>query len=164
MTTVVFPGKFDPLTLGHLDVITRAAALFHHVVVAVFTTPERPTWFTTEERMHMIRQAVSPFSNVETDSFQGLLVDYARRRGAQAMVRGLRLGSDFEYEFEMALMNRRLFSGVDTICLITSMDYQYVRSSLLKEVARLGGEISGLAPPHVVAAMRERAASFSERP
>ena len=156
MTTAIFPGKFDPITMGHLDIIRRASNLFDQLVIAVFETPTREPMFPKEERIRMIREAIEGMPGVEVDSFHGLVVEYARSKGAQAMVRGLRLNTDFEYEFEMALMNRRLAPDIDVVCLITSLEYQYVRSSLLKEVARLGGDISGLAPPNVIAALRER--------
>ena len=156
MTTAIFPGKFDPVTMGHLDIIQRASRLFDRVVVAVFESPDRELLFTTEERVALVREAISDTQGVEVDSFRGLVVDYAHSRGAQVMVRGLRLNTDFEYEFEMALMNRKLAADIDVVCLITSLEYQYVRSSRLKEVAKLGGDISGLAPPNVVQAVRAR--------
>lgn len=156
MTTAIFPGKFDPISMGHLDIIRRASSLFDRLVIAVFETPNREPMFATEERMQMIREAIGGMPHVEVDSFHGLVVEYARSKGAQAMVRGLRLNTDFEYEFEMAMMNRRLAPDIDVVCLITSLEYQYVRSSLLKEVARFGGDISGLAPPNVVNALQER--------
>lgn len=156
MTTAIFPGKFDPVTMGHLDIIQRASRLFDRVVVAVFESPDRELLFTTEERVALVREAISDTQGVEVDSFRGLVVDYAHSKGAQVMVRGLRLNTDFEYEFEMALMNRKLAADIDVVCLITSLEYQYVRSSRLKEVAKLGGDISGLAPPNVVQAVRAR--------
>ncbi len=160
MTTAIFPGKFDPVTMGHLDIIQRAARLFDKVMVAVFESPDREALFTTEERVALVREALSDTPGVEVDSFRGLVVDYARSKGAQVMVRGLRINTDFEYEFEMALMNRRLAADIDVVCLITSLEYQYVRSSRLKEVARLGGDISGLAPPNVVQAVRARFGAY----
>ena len=156
MTTAIFPGKFDPVTMGHLDIIQRASRLFDRVVAAVFESPDRELLFTTEERVALVREAISDTQGVEVDSFRGLVVDYAHSKGAQVMVRGLRLNTDFEYEFEMALMNRKLAADIDVVCLITSLEYQYVRSSRLKEVAKLGGDISGLAPPNVVQAVRAR--------
>ncbi len=156
MTTAIFPGKFDPVTMGHLDIIQRAARLFDRVVVAVFESPDREPLFTTEERVALVREALGDTPGVEVDSFRGLVVDYAHSKGAQVMVRGLRLNTDFEYEFEWVLMNRKLAADIDVVCLITSLEYQYVRSSRLKEVAKLGGDISGLAPPNVVQAIRAR--------
>jgi len=160
MTRAIFPGKFDPVTMGHLDIIRRASHLFDSVVVAVFETPINATLFTTDERKALLREAVDDMKTVEVDSFQGLTVDYVRSKKAQAIVRGLRLYTDFEYEFQMALMNRKLAPEIDVVCLITSLDYQFVRSSLLKEVAQLGGDITGLVPPHVAKAMQAR---FSRR-
>ena len=156
MTRAVFPGKFDPVTMGHLDIIQRAARLFDSLVVAVFETPSSVTLFSTDERKALLREAVGDTRAVEVDSFQGLTVDYVRSKNAQAIVRGLRLYTDFEYEFEMALMNRKLAPEIDVICLITSLDYQFVRSSLLKEVAHLGGDVAGLVPPNVAKALQAR--------
>ena len=156
MTTAIFPGKFDPVTMGHLDIIKRASRLFNRVVVAVFEGQERELLFTTEERIALTREAIGSIRGVEVDSFRGLVVDYARSKGAEVMVRGLRLNTDFEYEFEMALMNRKLAPDVDVVCLMTDIQYQFVRASLLKEVARLGGDIGGLAPPNVIKALGER--------
>ena len=156
MTTAVFPGKFDPLTLGHLDIIQRASHLFDLLVVAIYEAPHRETLFTVAERKALIREATSELPNVQVDSFRTLMVEYARSRQAQAVIRGLRLHTDFEYEFEMALMNRKLAPEMDAVCLITSLEYQFVRSSLLKEVAQLGGDITGLAPPNVIAALLTR--------
>ena len=156
MTTAIFPGKFDPVSMGHLDIISRSARLFDRIVVAVFDNPGRETLFSVAERQGLIRDAAQDLTNVEVDTFQGLVVDYARSKGAQVLVRGLRLNSDFEYEFEMALMNRKLGPDIEVVCLITSLEYQYVRSSRLKEVAALGGNISGLAPPNVIKALMER--------
>ena len=156
MPAAVFPGKFDPISMGHLDIIERAARLFERVVVAVYKMPSGGTLFNATERQDLIREAVRHLPNVEVDSFDSLVVNYVRSKGAQAMVRGLRLNTDFEYEFEMALMNHRLAPDIEVVCLITSMENQFIRSSLLKEVAQLGGDISGLAPSHVVQALESR--------
>ena len=156
MTTAIFPGKFDPVTMGHLDIIKRASRLFNRVVVAVFEGQERELLFTTEERIALTREAIGSIRGVEVDSFRGLVVDYARSKGAEVMVRGLRLNTDFEYEFEMALMNRKLAGDIDLVCLISSLEFQYVRSSRLKEVVKLGGDVTGLAPLNVVQAMKAR--------
>jgi pantetheine-phosphate adenylyltransferase len=156
MTTAIYPGTFDPVTLGHHDIILRASRLFDRLVVAVFEASGQPTLFSADERTALLRDTVKDLANVEVQSFQGLVVDYARVRGASAIVRGLRMNTDFEYEFEMGLMNRRLAPDIDVVCLMTSLEYLYVRSSLLKEVARLGGDITGLAPANVVAALQER--------
>ncbi len=156
MTTAIYPGTFDPVTLGHHDIIQRASRLFDRLVVAVFEAPGQSVLFSTEERTALLQDTVRDLGNVEVRSFRGLVVDYARARGATAIVRGLRMNTDFEYEFEMALMNRKLAPDIDTVCVMTSLEYLYVRSSLLKEVAQLGGDVTGLAPDNVVAALKER--------
>ena len=156
MTTAIYPGRLDPVTAGHLDILQRASHLFEKVVMAVFEAPERQTLFTTEERVRLIEEAAAGLPNVEVRSFSGLVVDYAQAQGATAIVRGIRMHADFEYEFEMALMNRKLAPNVDVVCLMTDGRYQFVRATLLKEVARLGGDISGLAPDNVIAALAER--------
>jgi pantetheine-phosphate adenylyltransferase len=156
MTVAIYPGRYDPVTLGHLDIMIRASELFDKVIVAVFATPDRKPMFNTEERMGLIREAAKDTPTIEVISFTGLVVDCARIYGATVMIRGLRMSVDFEYEFEMALMNRRLAPDIDVACLMTDVRYQFVRSSLLKEVARYGGDISGLAPPNVINAMGDR--------
>ena len=156
MTTAIYPGRFDPATAGHLDIVRRAARLFDRVIVAVFGAPERQTTFTTEERVGLFSDAIRGASGVEVKSFSGLVVDYAHAQQAGVIVRGIRMNADFEYEFEMALMNRKLAPDLDVVCLMTDIQYQFVRASLLKEVARLGGDIGGLAPDNVIAALKQR--------
>lgn len=156
MTVAIYPGRYDPVTLGHLDIMNRASKLFEKVIVAVFSTPDRKPMFNVDERIGLIREATKNTPGIEVVSFTGLVVDCARTHGATAIVRGLRMSVDFEYEFEMALMNRRLAPDIDVACLMTDAQYQFVRSSLLKEVARYGGNISGLAPPNVIKAIEER--------
>ena len=156
MTRAVYPGRFDPVNLGHLDIMHRAAGLFDSVVVAVFERPDREPLFSAGERLSMIEDATSTMANVSVTTFDGLIVEFVRAQGAQVIVRGLRKNADFEHEFEMALMNRRLAPEIDIVCLITDLQYQFVRSSLVREVARLGGAIDGLAPPNAVAALRLR--------
>lgn len=156
MTTAVYPGRFDPVNLGHLDIIERASKLFDQVIVAVFEHPERQPLFSAAERVGMIKAATEGIAHLEVTPFNGLIVDFVRSRGAGVIVRGLRKNADFEHEFEMALMNRRLAPEVDVVCLITDLQHQFIRSSLVREVARLGGDISGLAPPNVVAALQQR--------
>ncbi|MDA1215280.1 MAG: pantetheine-phosphate adenylyltransferase [Chloroflexi bacterium] len=156
MTTAIYPGRFDPVTLGHLDIIRRASQLFDRLVVSVFEAPEASTLFNNQERQDLIKEVTKDLKGVEVASFSGLVVDYAKATGAQTIVRGLRMNTDFEYEFEMALMNRKLSPDIDVVCLMTSLEYLYVRASLLKEVARLGGELSGLAPSNVIAALKQR--------
>ncbi len=161
MTTAIYPGRFDPVTAGHLDIVQRASRLFERVVVAVFEAPEKQTMFSTNERMTMFEAALGDSPGVEVKSFHGLIVDYARAQQATAVVRGIRMNADFEYEFEMALMNRKLAPDLDVVCLMTDIQYQFVRASLLKEVVRLGGNVSGLAPDSVIAALKDRFAQAS---
>ena len=150
------PGSFDPITEGHLDVIRRAVHLFGRVIVAVACNADKQPLFTVEERVAMARSACQDLPNVEVASFEGLVVEYARRRGAKALVRGLRAVSDFEQEVQMALMNRRLAEDVHTVFLIAHPDHAFLSSSLVKEVCRLGGEVAGLVPAGVAARLRER--------
>jgi pantetheine-phosphate adenylyltransferase len=156
MTIAIYPGRFDPVTAGHLDIVRRGAKLFEKLIISVFEAPGKQTLFTTQERIELFQEAVKGLAGVEIQSFGGLVVDHAQRVGATAIVRGIRMNADFEYEFEMALMNRRLAPDVDVVCLMTDIQYQFVRASLIKEVSRLGGDISGLAPPNVIAALQER--------
>ena len=154
MRTVVYPGSFDPLTNGHLDVIERAARVFDHVIVAVARNESKQPLFTLAERHDFIRADVAHLGNVETDSFDGLLVDYVVRRGACAVVRGLRAVSDFEFEFQLALMNRRLNERVETLFMTPRETYTFVSSRLVKEIARLGGDVGQFVPPNVVEALK----------
>ena len=156
MTVAIYPGRFDPVTAGHIDIVTRASLLFERIVISVFDAPESQTLFTTKERMELFSDAVKDLKNVSVESFSGLVVDWAREAGAKAIVRGIRMNADFEYEFEMALMNRRLAPDIDVVCLMTDIQYQFVRASLIKEVSRLGGNIEGLTPPNVIAALHQR--------
>lgn len=151
--TALYPGTFDPVTYGHLDVIERTAKHFDTLVVAVLENPSKAPLFGVEERLAMLKEATSAVDNVELDSFSGLLVDFAAQRDTQAIVKGLRAVSDFDYELQMAQMNSRL-SGVDTFFIATNPKWSYLSSSLVKEVARFGGEVEGLVPDHV----RERLA------
>jgi len=153
MVTAVYPGTFDPVTLGHLDVVTRAAALFDKVLVAVYASPSKDLLFSAQERVELFNKSIHHLPNVEVTKFEGLVVRFAQEVGSKVIVRGLRSGSDFEYEFEMAFMNRKLAPDVDLVSFMTSQEYMYVSSSLLKEVARLGGDITNLVPPHVAQAV-----------
>jgi len=153
MRTAIYPGSFDPLTNGHLDVIERAVKLFDRVVVAVAKNESKHPLFTQAERLEMVRRSVRRFPNVEADTFDCLLVDYAERRKAQAIVRGLRAVSDFEFEFQLALMNRKLNERVETIFMMPKDTYTFLSSRIIKEIARLGGDISAFVPPHVRAAL-----------
>ena len=147
--TALYPGSFDPVTNGHLDIIQRSARLFDQVIVAILENPEKSPLIGLEERASLIRKSVGDLSNVRVETFDGLLVEYARARGARVIVRGLRAISDFEYEFQMALMNRRLEQDVETVFMMPAESWSYLSSRLVKEVAGLGGDISGLVPPHV---------------
>lgn len=153
MVTALYPGSFDPVTVGHVDVATRAASLFEKLVVAVYETPSKNVLFDTEERWQLISDACSHLPNVEVIKFTGLVVGCAKDIGAGVIVRGLRSGSDFEYEFDMAFMNRRLAPDIDMACFMTSQEHMFISSSLLKEVARLGGDVTGMVPPHVAKAV-----------
>ena len=154
--TALFPGTFDPFTNGHLDLARRAARLFDRVVIAVALSTAKGTLFPIDERVAMIRAITRPFRNVEVVSFDDLLVDCARRVGAQVMIRGLRAVSDFEFEFQMALMNRKLSPALEIAFLMPSQEYTYLNSTLVKEVARHGGRIRGLVPPVVERELRNR--------
>jgi len=156
VSTAVCPGTFDPITNGHLDIIRRARRLFDRVIVAVLNNEEKSPLFSLSERMDLARESLKDMPEVEVDCFNGLLVDYARRRGAEAIVRGLRAISDFEYEMQMAMMNRRLDEGVETVFLMPSETYSFLSSHLVREVARLGGSLQGLVPPVVTRALELR--------
>ena len=148
-TLAVYPGSFDPLTNGHVDIISRGARLFDRIIVAILVNAEKSPLFTMDERVDITRSVFKTHSNVEVDTFDGLLVDYVVRRNAQVIVRGLRAVSDFEFEFQMALMNRRLSPELEVVFLMPSARYTFLNSSLVKEIARLGGDITGLLPPNV---------------
>ena len=146
MKLAICPGSFDPITLGHLDIIQRAALMFDKVIVAVLVNPGKNPAFTVEERIDMIRRAVCGIPNVEIECFDGLLADYAKQKNAQAVVRGLRAVTDFEYEFQMALANRKMNPTTDTVFLTTSAQYMYLSSSMVKSIACFGGDISDFVP------------------
>ena len=156
MTIALYPGSFDPITNGHLDIATRAAKLFDKLIIGVYDTPNKHLLFNTEERTEMVRQAAAGLANVEVASFRGLTIDFAKKVKAQTMVRGLRMSADFEREFDMAMMNKRLFPELELVCLMSSLEYQFLSSSLLKEAANLGGNIDDLVPKHVAAALRRK--------
>ncbi len=154
MTIAIYPGSFDPITNGHLDVVVRAAQLFEKLIIGVYDTPGKGLMFTTEERVELARQTIADLANVTVQPFEGLTVDFARKVGAKAMVRGLRVSADFEWEFDMAMMNRRLDPELELVCFMAGPEFQFLSSSLLKEVSRLGGNVDDLVPEHVAQALR----------
>jgi len=156
MRMAIFPGTFDPITNGHIDIGARAAALFDHLIVAVYAHPIKTLLFSTTERLELAQKAFEDLSNVTVESYDGLTVDFARSKGAKAIIRGLRVVGDFEFEFQMALMNRTLEPEIESVCLLTTKEYYFLSSSIVKEVAKLNGDISGLVPPYVVTALRNK--------
>jgi pantetheine-phosphate adenylyltransferase len=164
MRTVIYPGSFDPFTNGHLDIVHRAAKLFDHVIVAVAKNEGKGPLFSLEERLALVRDSVKDQVNVTADTFDGLLVDYVEQRGGQAVIRGLRAVSDFEFEFQLALMNRKLNERVETIFMMPKDTYTFLSSRIVKEIARLGGDVSSFVPARVVSALREKIASQPKNP
>ena len=156
MTIAIYPGSFDPITNGHLDIAARAAKLFAKLIIGVYESPNKPSLFTIEERVELVRQAIVDLPNVEVEPFNELTVNFARRVKAQTMVRGLRMSADFEREFDMAMMNKRLLPKLELVCLMASVEYQFLSSTLLKEAVSLGGNIDDLVPEHVAAALRKK--------
>ncbi len=156
--TAIYPGSFDPLTMGHVDIIARGSGLFDKIVVAVLENAEKDPVFSVAERIDMIEETFADRDNVEADAFSGLLVDYAKNKNATAIVRGIRAISDFEYEFQMALMNRRLAPSIETVFMMPAEEYSYVSSRLVKEVAGLGGSVTGLVPAGVERLLIDRLA------
>jgi pantetheine-phosphate adenylyltransferase len=159
----VYPGTFDPLTNGHVDIIQRGAAIFDRIVVAILVNPDKSPLFSVEERLEMAREVFKAQPGVEIDSFQGLLVEYAKRRQAGVIVRGLRAISDFEFEMQMALMNRRLSPSVETVLMMPAESYTYVSSRLVKEIFALGGSVTGLVPDLVETRLAEKAEQAGHR-
>jgi pantetheine-phosphate adenylyltransferase len=155
-TVAIYPGTFDPLTNGHVDIIARGARLFDRIIVAVLVNAEKSPLFTMTERVEIARSVFTGLANVEVDTFDGLLVDYVERRGAQVIVRGLRAVSDFEFEFQMALMNRRLNDKIETVFMMPAEQYSYISSRLIKEVFSLGGRVHGLVPDMVEQRLRDK--------
>ena len=156
MTIAIYPGSFDPITNGHIDLAARASKLFEQLYIGIFATPDKNLTFTVDERVELARKAVEHLANVEVKSYTGLTTDFAREMNAGVMVRGLRIRDDFEREFDFAMMNKRLHPGLELVCFMASHEYQFLSSSLMKEVASLGGDIHSLVPKHVVAALKDK--------
>ena len=162
-TLAIYPGSFDPLTNGHVDIIERGARIFDRIIVAILVNAEKAPLFTTPERVEIARAVFKDRENVEVDTFDGLLVDYVARRKADVIVRGLRAISDYEFEFQMALMNRRLNAEIETIFMMPAEQYTYISSRLIKEVFALGGQVHGLVPDQVEARLRDKVATEPRR-
>jgi pantetheine-phosphate adenylyltransferase len=156
MRTAIYPGTFDPITNGHLDIVQRAARIFDKVIVAASENPRKKPLFSLRERAYLISESVKEIANVEVDTFRGLLVQYAKKKKAEAIIRGLRAVSDFDYEFQMALLNRKLAPDLETVYLMSSEEYTYINSSIVKEVAYCGGRLDGFLPPVVARALAEK--------
>jgi pantetheine-phosphate adenylyltransferase len=154
--TAVYPGSFDPVTNGHLDLIERGSKIFHKLVVAVLRNQDKEPMFPVDERLTMLRETTASWSNVEVDSFNGLLADYARQKEARVILRGIRAVSDYEYELQMALMNRKLEPQVETVFMLPAEAYSYLSSRLVREVAQLGGSLRGLVPPAIEARLQKK--------
>jgi pantetheine-phosphate adenylyltransferase len=161
--TAIYPGTFDPITYGHIDVVERAVEIFDTVIVAVAHNPTKKPLFTTQERLKLLRDTLGKYENVKVDQFEGLLVDYARKKKATAIVRGLRAISDFEYEFQMALMNRKLAEHITTVFLMPHEKYTYLNSSLVREIVLLGGDVSEFVPPNVGKALAQKVQSIGKQ-
>ena len=161
-TLAVYPGSFDPLTNGHVDIIVRGARLFDRIVVAIAANAEKAPLFTTDERVEIARAVFREHASVEVETFDGLLVDYVARRKANVIVRGLRAVSDFEFEFQMALMNRRLNAKIETVFMMPAEQYTYISSRLIKEVFSLGGRVHGLVPELVEARLRDKVSAVTK--
>ena len=159
--TAIYPGSFDPLTNGHIDLIQRAANLFDHVIVAIAKNEAKSPLFTLDERLDLVRIALKNMPKVSAEAFEGLLVDYVEKRGGQAVIRGLRAVSDFEFEFQLALMNRKLNERVETIFMMPKDTYTFLSSRIIKEIARLGGDVSAFVPPHVREALVSKVKKMS---
>jgi pantetheine-phosphate adenylyltransferase len=162
LTRAVYPGTFDPVHNGHVDIATRAAALFDELIVAIYDQPLKSILFSTVERMTMMEGALKHLPNATVASYRGLTVDFARERGAQVIVRGLRVISDFELEYQMALTNRQMAPDIDSVCLMTDLKHAFLSSRLVKEIAMLGGPIEDMVPPHVAQALRHRVTGLGD--
>ena len=156
MTTAIYPGSFDPITNGHLDIIKRASSIFEKVILGIYDIPQKSLLFSVKERVDLARQAVPDYKNVEVTSYSGITVEFARKAKAQVLVRGLRASSDFEREFEMALMNKKLAPDIELVCFMANLRYQFLSSSLLKEIIQLGGNLDDMVPQQVSAALKKK--------
>ena len=156
MITALYPGSFDPITNGHLDIATRASRIFDKLIIGVYDRPEKRLLFSTEERLELVKKAVAHLKNVKVQLYSGLTVVFAKKMGARVMVRGLRMSSDFEREFEMEMMNKKLVPDLELVCMMASLQYQFLSSSLLKEVAQLEGCLDNMVPDHVAVALRKK--------
>ena len=156
MTIAIYPGSFDPITNGHLDIVKRASSIFEKLILSVYDIPQKSLLFSVVERVDLARKAVADFKNVEVVSYSGITVEYARLAKAQVIVRGLRASSDFEREFEMALMNKKLAPDIELICFMANLRYQFLSSSMLKEIINLGGNLDDMMPPNVSAALKQK--------
>lgn len=160
----VYPGSFDPVTYGHIDIVKRGKKLFDKIIVAILHNPAKTGLFTIEERLEMLRDSMKEIPGIEFDTFDGLLVDYVQNRGAQAILRGMRAVSDFEHEFQLALMNRKLKREIETIFLMTGMRWFFTSSSIIKEAALFGGDVSDMVPPNVCQRVKEKFAQKRNTP
>lgn len=152
----IYPGSFDPITNGHLDIVERGLTIFDKIIVAILLNPSKQSFFSADERLEMLQESMKNFKNVEFDIFDGLLVDYAHQKNAHAILRGMRAVSDFEYEFQLALMNRRLRREIQTVFLMTGLRWIFTSSSIIKEAAQFGGDINDMVPPFVHKKLQEK--------
>ena len=160
MTVAIYPGSFDPITNGHLDIIKRAASIFDELIIAIYDVPRKTLLFSSMERVEIARQAIAPLSNVQVHPYSGLTIDFAKKMSAQVMVRGLRMSSDFDREFEMAMMNKKLAPDLELVCFMANLQYQFLSSSLLKEVAQLGGCLDNMVPDRVAVALKNKLSPY----
>ena len=164
MTTAIYPATFDPIHFGHIDIARRAASVFDEVIVGVYDRPLKNLLFNVDERMHLVEQALSAYPRIRVERYGGLTVDFARQVGAQVIVRGLRVVSDFELEWHMALTNKQLAPDLEVVCLMTSQEYAFLSSSTVREVALLGGDVSSMVPPFVAQALHAKAVEQADDP